>query len=78
MLSAKLTLLTARFARKGRLKPISVGIKASKGRRASTSIHGFEPFFIESEVMAEELRRICAGSTSGVSCLSPSVWVGGF
>jgi len=28
--------------------------------------------------MAEELRRICAGSTSGTFRLSPSVGIGGF
>ncbi|KIM52296.1 hypothetical protein SCLCIDRAFT_18213 [Scleroderma citrinum Foug A] len=74
--------------KKGQLKPISVGVKTSKGARASkgrgeskgtraskgmrlskggrasTFIYGFEPFFIEGEMMAEELRHICAGSTS--------------
>ncbi|KAI6001735.1 hypothetical protein EDC04DRAFT_2583890, partial [Pisolithus marmoratus] len=54
--------------RKGQLKPISVVVKTRQGRRASTLISGFEPFLLEAEEMAEELRRICAGST-GVSPL---------
>ncbi|KAI6041699.1 hypothetical protein EDC04DRAFT_2867061 [Pisolithus marmoratus] len=54
--------------RKGQLKPISVVVKTRQGRRAHTLISGFEPFFLEAEEMAEELRRICAGST-GVSPL---------
>ncbi|KAI5983995.1 hypothetical protein EDD15DRAFT_2533409 [Pisolithus albus] len=52
--------------RKGELKPISVVAKTRQGRRANTLIFGFEPFLLEAETMAEELRRICAGST-GVS-----------
>ncbi|KAI5999986.1 hypothetical protein EDD15DRAFT_2236013 [Pisolithus albus] len=62
--------------RKGELKPISVvantrqGRRANTrwGRRANTLISGFEPFLLEAETMAEELRRICACST-GVSPL---------
>ncbi|KAI5999980.1 hypothetical protein EDD15DRAFT_2235943 [Pisolithus albus] len=54
--------------RKGELKPISVVAKTRQGRRANTLITGFEPFLLEAETMAEELRRICAGST-GVSPL---------
>ncbi|KAI6019276.1 hypothetical protein BKA83DRAFT_4303738 [Pisolithus microcarpus] len=54
--------------RKGQLKPISVVAKTRQGRRANTLITGFEPFLLEAETMAEELRRICAGST-GVSPL---------
>ncbi|KAI6020561.1 hypothetical protein EDC04DRAFT_399634 [Pisolithus marmoratus] len=52
--------------RKGQLKPISVVVKTRQGRRANTLISGFEPFLLEAEVMAEELRRICAGSTGGM------------
>ncbi|KAG6330594.1 hypothetical protein ID866_8497 [Astraeus odoratus] len=50
--------------KKGQLKPISVVVKTRQGRRASTLISGFEPFCIEADEMAEELRRICAGATS--------------
>ena len=54
--------------RKGPLKPIQVSVKLRQGRKASTLIVGFEPFLVvEAEEMAEELRRVCAGSTSG-SC----------
>ena len=62
--------------RKGPLKPIQVSIKLRQGRKASTLIVGFEPFLVvEAEEMAEELRRVCAGSTSG-SCflLFPSLF----
>ncbi|KAL4071554.1 hypothetical protein V8B97DRAFT_2042362 [Scleroderma yunnanense] len=51
--------------KKGQLKPICiVVVKMKQGRRSNTVVSGFEPFFIEGEMMAEELRRICAGSTS--------------
>ena len=64
--------------RKGPLKPIQVTIKVRQGRKASTLIVGFEPFLVvEAEEMAEELRRVCAGSTSG-SCFLLSlvcVWM---
>lgn len=51
--------------KKGPLKPIQVTIKVRQGRKASTLIVGFEPFLVvEAEEMAEELRRVCAGSTS--------------
>ncbi|KAI6004953.1 hypothetical protein EDC04DRAFT_2882850 [Pisolithus marmoratus] len=46
--------------RKRQLKPISVVVKTRQGRRANMLISGFEPFLLEAEVMAEELRRICA------------------
>ncbi|KAI6118492.1 hypothetical protein EDD16DRAFT_1480968 [Pisolithus croceorrhizus] len=54
--------------RKGQLKPVSIVAKTRQGRRANTLVSGFEPFLLEAEEMAEELRRICAGST-GVSSL---------
>ena len=54
--------------RKGPLKPIQVTVKTRQGRKACTLIMGFELFLVvEAEEMAEELRRVCAGATSG-SC----------
>ncbi|KAG6374045.1 hypothetical protein JVT61DRAFT_4685 [Boletus reticuloceps] len=50
--------------KKGQLKPISVVVKVRQGRKASTLVVGFEPFFLEGEEMADELRRICACATS--------------
>ncbi|KIJ61221.1 hypothetical protein HYDPIDRAFT_177119 [Hydnomerulius pinastri MD-312] len=50
--------------KKGQLKPISVVVKVRQGRKASTLVTGFEPFFLEGEVIAEELRRLCACATS--------------
>ncbi|KAF9238328.1 hypothetical protein BU15DRAFT_47811 [Melanogaster broomeanus] len=50
--------------KKGQLKPISVVVKVRQGRKASTLVTGFEPFFLEGEEMAEELRRLCACATS--------------
>ena len=78
--------------RKGQLKPISVVVKVRQGRRASTLVTGFEPFFLEGEEMADEFRRLCACATSGaylvasprferlnissVSCSRKRIWTG--
>lgn len=60
------------MVRKGTLAPIQVVTKVRQGRKASTLISGFEPFLVvDAEEMAEDLRKACAGSTSGavsVSC----------
>jgi translation initiation factor 2D len=41
-------------------------MKIRQGRKASTLVTGFEPFLVLSgEEMAEDLRKICAGATSG-------------
>ncbi|KIJ18160.1 hypothetical protein PAXINDRAFT_167424 [Paxillus involutus ATCC 200175] len=50
--------------KKGQIKPISVIVKVRQGRKASTLVTGFEPFFLGGEEMAEELRRLCACATS--------------
>ncbi len=57
--------------RKGKLSPIQVAVKVRQGRKASTLITGFEPFFIVAEDMAEELRKLCAGATSGTIATFP-------
>lgn len=52
--------------RKGSLAPIQVVIKVRQGRKASTLISGFEPFLVvDAEEMADDLRKACAGATSG-------------
>ena len=41
-------------------------MKIRQGRKACTLITGFEPFLvIDADTMAEDLRKVCAGSTSG-------------
>ncbi|PBL00217.1 eukaryotic translation initiation factor SUI1 family protein [Armillaria gallica] len=50
--------------KKGKLVPIHVATKARQGRKASTFITGFEPFLINADEMADELRKVCAGATS--------------
>ena len=41
-------------------------MKVRQGRKASTMITGFESFhIIDAEEMAEDLRKVCAGATSG-------------
>lgn len=50
--------------KKGQIKPISVVVKVRQGRKATTLITGFEPFFLEAVALAEELKTICASSTS--------------
>ena len=55
---------TDHHLRKGELKQISVIVKARQGRRATTCVTGFENFQVEADDLAEELRKICATSTS--------------
>ncbi|GBE78753.1 eukaryotic translation initiation factor SUI1 family protein [Sparassis latifolia] len=50
--------------KKGQLKPISVVMKVRQGRKACTLVTGFEPFSLVADDLANELRRICASSTS--------------
>ncbi|KAG1725024.1 hypothetical protein EDD22DRAFT_927327 [Suillus occidentalis] len=50
--------------KKGQIKPISVVVKVRQGRKATTLITGFEPFFLEAVALAEELKTRCASSTS--------------
>ncbi|KAH9915323.1 uncharacterized protein B0H18DRAFT_886092 [Fomitopsis serialis] len=50
--------------KKGQLKPIQVIVKIRQGRKACTLVTGFEPYFLSAEDLAEELRRVCASSTS--------------
>ncbi|KAI0370925.1 eukaryotic translation initiation factor SUI1 family protein [Pilatotrama ljubarskyi] len=50
--------------KKGELKPISVVVKIRQGRKACTLITGFEPFGLQADDLAEELRKACASSTS--------------
>jgi translation initiation factor 2D len=41
-------------------------MKLRNSRKASTKITGFEPFHvIDTEEMADDLRKVCAGATSG-------------
>lgn len=47
------------------MKPISVVVKVRQGRKAATLVTGFEPFFLKADELAEELRKLCASSTSG-------------
>ncbi|KAH9837816.1 eukaryotic translation initiation factor SUI1 family protein [Rhodofomes roseus] len=50
--------------KKGQLKPVQVVMKIRQGRKACTLVTGFEPYSLSAEDLAEELRRICASSTS--------------
>lgn len=60
-----LTFIVTNFLRKGAVKPISVGVKLRQGRKAATLITGFESYFLKADELAEELRKLCASSTSG-------------
>ncbi|CDO75463.1 hypothetical protein BN946_scf184823.g17 [Trametes cinnabarina] len=51
--------------KRGELKPISVVVKIRQGRKACTLLTGFEPYGLQAEELAEELRKVCASSTSG-------------
>jgi len=50
--------------KRGILSPISIIVKTRQGKRASTIITGFEPFFLDAEEFAEDMRKACACSTS--------------
>jgi translation initiation factor 2D len=50
-------------------------MKVRQGRKAATLISGFEPFLVvDAEEMAEDLRKACAGATSGMSSPVIVVW----
>ena len=47
------------------MKPISVVVKLRQGRKAATLVTGFEQYLLKADDLAEELRKLCASSTSG-------------
>ncbi|KAG9044626.1 hypothetical protein FS837_007787 [Tulasnella sp. UAMH 9824] len=51
-------------ARKGALKPVNVAIKIRGGHKAVTIITGFEEYRIPASFLTDELKRICASSTT--------------
>jgi len=50
--------------RKGKLNAVSIVTKVRQGKKASTLITNFEPFFLTAEFLCEELQKLCASSTS--------------
>jgi len=50
--------------KKGQLKPIQVVVKIRQGRKACTLITGFEPYGLNANELAEELRKLCASATT--------------
>ncbi|TFY63903.1 hypothetical protein EVJ58_g2961 [Rhodofomes roseus] len=64
LFSTILLVLILSIDRKGQLKPVQVVMKIRQGRKACTLVTGFEPYSLSAEDLAEELRRICASSTS--------------
>ncbi|CAL1697893.1 unnamed protein product [Somion occarium] len=50
--------------KKGHVRPIFVTVKIRQGRKAATLISGFEPYLLQAEELAEELRKLCASATS--------------
>ncbi|KZT05270.1 eukaryotic translation initiation factor SUI1 family protein [Laetiporus sulphureus 93-53] len=59
--------------KKGKLKPIQIVVKVRQGRKACTLVTGFEPYSLDADDLAEELRRVCASSTSVSSVHGKSV-----
>lgn len=41
-------------------------VKLRQGRKAATLVTGFEQYLLKADDLAEELRRLCASSTSGI------------
>lgn len=50
--------------KKGALNPINMVVKTRQGRKQVTLVSGLEGFGVDPDDFAEELRRLCAGSTS--------------
>ncbi|EIW76663.1 hypothetical protein CONPUDRAFT_157843 [Coniophora puteana RWD-64-598 SS2] len=50
--------------KKGQLKRISAAVKTRQGNRVATLITGFEPYLLDADELAEELRKTCASATS--------------
>ncbi|ORY26308.1 hypothetical protein BCR39DRAFT_541242 [Naematelia encephala] len=50
--------------RKGALEPIALTVKTRQGRRVVTHVTGVEAFGINADELADELKRLCAGSAS--------------
>ncbi|CCM00967.1 uncharacterized protein FIBRA_03015 [Fibroporia radiculosa] len=50
--------------KKGQLKAIQVVVKVRQGRKACTFVTGFEPFKLNADDLADDLRKLCASSTS--------------
>lgn len=51
--------------REGVIKPISIVVKARRNNKVSTLVSGFEPYMIGPDVLANELKTLCASSASG-------------
>jgi translation initiation factor 2D len=51
--------------RKGTLQPIKIAVKTRQGRKMVTLITGMETFGVDPDEMAEELKKIRAGSATG-------------
>ncbi|KAL6707030.1 hypothetical protein ACN47E_004782 [Coniothyrium glycines] len=43
---------------------IQITLETRSGNKTVTKVHGLEPYFIAPQPLADELRKICAGSTS--------------
>jgi len=56
--------------RKGSLSQVSVVAKMRQGKRPVTLLTNFEPYGLDAQLLADELRPLCAGSTSGKPPLS--------
>jgi translation initiation factor 2D len=52
------------YCRKGTLQPITLSVKTRQGRKTITLITGLETFSIAPEEFAEDLKKLCAGSTT--------------
>ncbi|ORX35611.1 hypothetical protein BD324DRAFT_642848 [Kockovaella imperatae] len=50
--------------KKGAMQPVLISVKTRQGRKTVTLISGLETFGIDLEDFAEELKKLCAGSTA--------------
>ena len=43
---------------------VEIIIETRSGNKTATRIHGLEPFYVNAQLLADELKKVCAGSTS--------------
>ena len=57
------------MVRRGQIRPIQIEAKVRQGRKTSTFVTGFETFGLNANELSDELRKLCATSTSGIHFL---------
>jgi translation initiation factor 2D len=70
--SASSTTTTASKPKAGHPSKIHIVIETRSGNKTITKVFGLEPFFINAQALADELRKICAGSAGAEKAIGSS------